>query len=187
MPHALPPRTDTLYYKELTSGVKAKIKLPEGASRERLDIVFLERMENKEKIDSFKLPDAQNQNGTFFPLETTRTFKEEERGVLSSDKFRYLEIRPVFQAMSIPVKVRFKLNDSTKSAASSSFNVGIAYGAKFTHTVYRKLYYKDSSKLNFLNHNFRKISFSPGIFLGPKLFILKELNTYSVLKKYRST
>ena len=190
-PHGLPPATDTSFKKTLKKGVTAKIKLPDGVTRDRIDIVFLEQMNNKDSNlvspAAIQVRFQNNGNGTFFPLDTTIAYSPETRGVVSSRKFRYLEIKPIIQALSIPVKLRFKLNDSTKSTASASFNVGIAYGAKFTHNVYKKLYYIDSARQNVLNHNFKRISFSPGVFLGPTVIDLKAANTYNNIKKDRST
>lgn len=90
-------------------------------------------------------------------------------------KFKYFDTKPVLQALTIPLKIRPKLNsealrDSFPSQAETGFNVGVAFGWKFTHNIY-------NSKKNIFGQNTNRYSFSPGIFLGAGATDLKKANT----------
>lgn len=88
---------------------------------------------------------------------------------------KYFDTKPVLQALSIPLKIRPKLNskvfnDSFPSQAETGFNVGVAGGWKFTHNVY-------NSKKNIFGQNTNKYSIAPGFFVGVGAADLKKANT----------
>jgi hypothetical protein len=90
-------------------------------------------------------------------------------------RFKYLDTKPVLQALTIPLKIRPKLNsealrDSFPSQAETSFNVGVAFGWKFTTNVY-------NAKKNIFGQNTNRYSLSPGLFLGAGATDLKKVNT----------
>ena len=85
-------------------------------------------------------------------------------------KLSYFDTKPVIQALTIPLKIRPALNDSYPSQAETSFNVGAAFGWKFTHNVY-------DSRKNIFGQNTNRYSISPGIFLGTGATDLKKTNT----------
>lgn len=91
---------------------------------------------------------------------------------LNTWKFKYLEISPVFQAISTPFKVRFS-TDSIPYQVSTSVNLGLSYGWKFTHKSYRNHYHNST----FLNKRTNSISFTPAIFCGPSTIDLNSKNT----------
>jgi len=84
----------------------------------------------------------------------------------------YFEIKPVLQALTVPLKIRPSILpiDSLPSQAETGFNVGIAFGMKFTHNIY-------SSDKNLLGQNIDRFSISPGLFLGTGATDLKKSNT----------
>lgn len=173
---------DSLYKKKLNKGVPAKISYKD----DYIAITFLNKMKGYEDTIYRSRITASENNPLkyFFPYDTL--LSSSQKGITNSAKFSYLEIKPVFQALSIPVKLRRKLNDTVRSVASSSFNVGITAGIKFTHSVYRKIYYEDNGKQTFLNNYTKKINLSPGWFLGPAILDLKAANTNNFVKKDRS-
>lgn len=85
-------------------------------------------------------------------------------------KLAYFDTKPVIQALTIPLKIRPALNDAVPSQAETSFNVGVAFGWKFTHNVY-------DSRKNIFGQNTNRYSLSPGIFLGTGATDLKAANT----------
>lgn len=186
IPYTLGSGTDTLVKKKLVKGVRAKVSTDRD-NKEYVFTSFLVRMDSNEQVIYKREINGSEPTPvkiTFFPLDTVTT--KFWHGMTASAAFRYLEIKPVYQALTIPFKIRPKLNDSTKSAASNSFNVGITAGVKFTHNVYRKIYYEDSGKKTFSNHYTKKISLSPGLFIGPAVIDLKASNTNNIVKKDRS-
>jgi hypothetical protein len=90
-------------------------------------------------------------------------------------RLEYFDSKPVLQALSIPLKIRPKLDtealkDSFPSQAETGFNVGVALGWKFTHNIY-------NSNKNIFGQNTNKYSIAPGIFLGAGATDLKKANT----------
>lgn len=117
----------------------------------------------------------------FFPF--AEKSRPEKGSFYKSLDFRYFDIRPVFQTLSIPIKLRPKLNDTTKSSASASFNVGLAYGIKFTKNRFNRYYNDNGSGKASLNDVTRKWTFTPGGFAGPTIVDLKSANTSGLVKK----
>lgn len=89
-------------------------------------------------------------------------------------KLTYFDTKPVLQALTVPLKIRPKipttLQDSFPSQAEASFNVGVSFGWKFTHNVYKP-------DKNIFGQNTNRYSFSPGFFLGTGAVDLKKSNT----------
>lgn len=89
-------------------------------------------------------------------------------------KLTYFDTKPVLQALTVPLKIRPKIptdvQDSFPSQAEASFNVGVSFGWKFTHNVYKP-------DKNIFGQNTNRYSFSPGIFLGTGAVDLKKTNT----------
>jgi hypothetical protein len=90
-------------------------------------------------------------------------------------KLKYFDTKPVLQALTVPLKMRPKLSDvalkdSFPSQAETGFNVGVAFGWKFTHNVY-------SPNKNIFGQNTNRFSISPGFFLGTGAADLKKSNT----------
>ncbi|MCA8832376.1 hypothetical protein [Hymenobacter pini] len=105
---------------------------------------------------------------------------------------KYLEISPAVQATTIPIKVRPGLTNKSAYSASGSFNVGVSYGLKFTHNVYRSYYSVSKSDKDqpvakdFLNSRTNKFTFMPGLFVGPSLVELTPANTQNAVEKDRT-
>ncbi len=180
---------DSMGMYRLNQGAKAKLKIPDGAPPNRFEITFIENVDGKETLlNKYELTGLNSIGyGTFFPRDDTLVSLDKGY-IFQSNTFKFWEYRPVLQALSVPLKIRPRLNDSTASIASSSFNVGFAYGFKLTKNIYRKYYYSKtgSSPYSLLNNNFKKVSFSPGFFIGPTIVDLKATNTTSIIKKDRS-
>lgn len=109
----------------------------------------------------------------YFPLESDHQFKT---------KLKYMEQAPIFQAVSIPFKLRPKANDSIPYQLSTSANAGFAVGWEFTHKVYGNIY--DGSA--FLKSRTRQFSFAPAVFIGPTTVGLKNENTNNRVGKDRT-
>jgi hypothetical protein len=177
--------TDKLVKKQLVKGVRAKVTTE--ATKEHISVTFFNKMSDKEKVvysRDLLANEVAPPRLNFFPFDSVTDATHV--GFFQSGAFKYLEIKPVYQALSIPFKLRPKLNDTIKSVASASFNVGITAGLKFTHNVYKKVYFEDKGKQTFLNNYTKKLSFSPGWFLGPTVIDLKAANTNNIIKKDRS-
>jgi hypothetical protein len=110
--------------------------------------------------------------GLFFPyfdtaVNGTSTF-------VGSKKLRYISTSPVFQALTIPIKVRFG-QGSTPYAAEGSINFGVAFGWKFTHHEYENFYHRKTGL--FVNNEYNHYSITPGIFVGPGVVELTTNNS----------
>ncbi|MBO2008342.1 hypothetical protein [Hymenobacter negativus] len=120
-------------------------------------------------IQGFK---AENLGKIYFP-ETTLDVSA--TGIPSYTKLKYFDSKPVLQALSVPLRIRPKLNssalaDSFPQQAETSVNVGIAAGWKFTHNVY-------SATQGLFGQTTNHYSLSPGYFIGLGATDLKKTNT----------
>ncbi len=91
-----------------------------------------------------------------------------------SKKLSWLTSNQVFQALSIPVKVRLRTGEYPYQA-EGSINFGIAYGWKFTHHVYQNYYYRKTG--DFVNSSENHYSLTPGLFAGPGIIELTPQNS----------
>jgi hypothetical protein len=94
----------------------------------------------------------------------------------ASRKLVYISASPVFQALTIPVKVRLETNGYPYES-EASINLGIAYGWKFTHNVYHNYYHRKTG--DFVNSSENRYSITPGIFAGPGIVELTARNSIS--------
>ena len=112
--------------------------------------------------------------GLFFPYAEhpypgTSTFTE-------SKKLVYLSSSQVFQALTIPVKVRLETGEYPYES-EASINLGVAYGRKFTHNIYRNHYYREGGE--YVNSSENRYSITPGVFVGPAVIELTPQNSNS--------
>jgi hypothetical protein len=133
------------------------------------------------KLISSRRPtqDDAEKTGAFFPLQHDDNDKYHLKGKLySSSLFKYMDIRPVAQAIAIPFKFRFRISDAFPSTASSDFSVGFAIGEKFTNCRYRKFFFKDGAG-NYSPYNdyTSQWTFSPGVFIAPTAIDLDSAQT----------
>ena len=174
-----------IYFKELTAPAKAQVVLP-TTGKEYLSIKFTHPTAVSET--EFDIPiqdrDIPIDQGSFFPMEP-----KDHKALGSTDElkkyvdgtFRYWQIQRAFQALTIPIQYRPRINEFTPAAASSNFNVGVGWVNKFTLTTYKKLYTTEETPV-FLSHNIRNVAFSPGIFIAPTAIALTSANTNGVIK-----
>lgn len=101
---------------------------------------------------------------------------------IGKKKFWYFDTKPVFQALTIPLKIRPKLTkpelkDSFPGQAESGFNIGVAFGWKLNFNQFEKT--KD-----IFGQNTHHYSITPGLFLGTGIASLKKqiLNLSSHMK-----
>jgi len=105
-----------------------------------------------------------------------------KQGYAGSKSFKYIEQAPVFQAVSVPFKVRPRANDSIPYEVSTSANVGFAFGWEFTHKWYSNIYEGGSG----LKSRTRQFSYAPSVFFGPTTVALKNGNTNNLIGKDRT-
>jgi len=91
------------------------------------------------------------------------------------DKLKYFDTKPVFQALTIPLRIRPKLDrsrylDSFPQQAETGVNVGLSFGWKFSHNIY-------NVNKNILGQNLNSYSLIPGIFLGLSTADLSKAKT----------
>lgn len=161
------PSQDKLITTKTLKGTKVKIEEKD----DHLKIEFLGESELKSVTTNY---DKAGRTYYYFP---------ELKNELSSSKLKYMEISPVFQAISTPFKVRPSINDSIPYQVSKSINLGMSYGWKFTHKSYNNFYYSDGT---YLNKQTNSISFVPAIFFGPTTVDLKASNTDGKILNDRS-
>jgi len=98
----------------------------------------------------------------------------------TSVAFRYTDIRPVWQALTIPIKYRPPLSGGRASDASASVTLGPSYGWKFTQYSYRRIYAlkeRNARTYSKLNDHTTQWAVTPGIFLAPTVVALDSLHT----------
>jgi hypothetical protein len=110
--------------------------------------------------------------GFFFPY--LDTVSNSNVRFVESKKLKYMETSPVFQAITIPLKVRFSKGNLPYNA-SGSINIGFAMGWKFTHSVYKNYHHRETNL--FLNSKKNSFSFTPGLFFGPTIIELDIENS----------
>jgi hypothetical protein len=112
-------------------------------------------------------------NGLFFPY--LDSIKNTSSLFVGTGKLKYLSTSPVFQALTIPLKVRFG-QGSAPYEAEGSINFGVAFGWKFTHHEYQNFYH-GKTRL-FVNSENNHYSITPGIFVGPGVVELTANNSH---------
>jgi hypothetical protein len=136
----------------------------------RDSIITIQLFEGDYQQDSFRRDLSRPiYHGLFFPYVDSLPLKGSV--FAGGSKLRYLESSPVFQALTIPLKVRFGTS-SQPYEAEPSINFGVALGWKFTHHVYENFYHRKSGA--FVNSEDNHYSLTPGVFIGPSVV---ELNT----------
>lgn len=93
----------------------------------------------------------------------------------TADRFVYFDSKPVFQALTIPLKIRpqirdFQLKDSFPSQVETGFNFAFAIGYKFVRNIYK-------ADKNFLGQFTNRSSITPGFLVGAAATDLKKSNT----------
>lgn len=179
-----PEPTDSVVEWNLTKGAKARVTAPTAPS-DVVTIKFVQNMTERRQRDSAWVSTTNDpaSNGCYVP--NLSAALKDNSPIIATPKFRYWDIRPVFQTLSIPIKFRPATGD-IKSAASASFNVGFTYAFKFTHNTYKRVLWQDGGSSAFLAHRQTKMTYAAGPFLGPTVVDLKAGNTNGVVTKDRS-
>jgi hypothetical protein len=156
--------------------IKDSIIKPLTVKLTKVDSVLSITMyEGKVLKDTLKLSKtALLPNGLFFPY--VEQFSGGSSTFVGSKKLVYLSSSPVLQALTIPVKVRFATSGYPYEA-EASINLAIAFGWKFTHTVYRNFYHRKTGLfVSSVNNHY---SITPGLFVGPSIVELTSQNSLS--------
>jgi hypothetical protein len=100
----------------------------------------------------------------------------------TAKKLVYLDSKPVLQGIAITLKIRPKLNESSRldsfpSQTETGFNPAIAVGWKFNYNIFKP-------KKDFWGRNLNQFSLTPGIFLGTGAVDLKKSNTRNPIIKF---
>ncbi len=184
--------TDSVYKRVLTRGAKAILDANSDGSFTPSFIKFIEvdSINSISKVITGRksTDDDDEIEDFFYPLLMDTDNKQLIKNKLyRSNFFKYRDIRPVVQAITIPFKFRFKVNDNFPSTASADFSVGLAGGYKFTNYRYRKYYVKKpTGKYAEYNDYTSQWVFSPGIFLAPTVVDLDSLHTNGKVSSDRS-
>jgi hypothetical protein len=126
--------------------------------------------------------------GTYFPdLRRDETLfdcpsEDAYDKVSEGETLRYVETMPVFQPITIPLKIRMPVHDTIRSNASAAFSVAVAYGYKSIHTRHSSIYSCDGTK-TYLNTRTKKTVWTPGVFLGTTTVDLKPATTDKAIPK----
>ncbi len=140
---------------------------------EKDSIVSLVVLEGELKSDTLTINQKPHYpKGLFFPY--LDTISNSNTRFIESNKLKYMQTSPVFQAITIPLKVRFAQGD-VPYTASGSINIGFAVGWKFTHHVYKNFHHRGTNL--YLNSKTNSFSFTPGIFFGPTIIELDRENS----------
>lgn len=110
---------------------------------------------------------ANNKGAIYFPDSLSK--------VMEYNSLKYFDTKPVFQALTVPIKVRSKLTDvavpdSFPAQVTTGFNLGLSFGWQFTHNVFKE-------NKNLFGKNTTKFSFTPGAFFGVGAQKLNTSNT----------
>ena len=125
-------------------------------------------------------------NNTFSKnLFKSKLFRASKSMIRESEKFKYKDRRLVLQALSIPLRVRFDGDDTTRYTPYSPVNVSLAAGLKIRTLKYRNFHHADNGK--FINSHTKEHSFSFGVFLGPTVIELTQDNTGGSISSDRSS
>ncbi|GAB3865712.1 hypothetical protein GCM10028824_04960 [Hymenobacter segetis] len=81
----------------------------------------------------------------------------------AGQKLHFFESYPIFQAITVPVKLRPGVGDTLGSRAGGGFDVGISWGWKNSFHTYQNLYYRPTGQ--FLSRKISQFSLVPGAFL----------------------
>lgn len=179
---------ETIIKERLTRGAVAQLTANADGSFSPSSITFID---SPQAVIISQRPPTQDDTekaAAFFPLQHDTSDKKVLRGKLyRSSIFKYLDIRPVAQAITIPFKYRFRLSDAFPSTASTDFSVGFAAGVKFTNFRYRKFFTKDGSG-NYTPYNdyTSQWTFSPGIFIAPSAIDLDSAHTSGMVAVART-
>ena len=162
---------DSIYRKRLTANVRAILFANADGSLVPSSINFVDDTTGKTMVLTGR-PSVSDKElpGSFFPVLDDRDDKiHVKSNIYQSEYFRYTEAHFVLQALTIPFKYNFKINDSILSKASADFNIGAAFGFKITKNKYRKFYTRQDGTDSPLNDYTTNWSFTPGIFLAPSV------------------
>ena len=162
-----PLATDSLYIFNVNSAFKSKIEV-------KGDYIVIKTVDNK----NLSLINNSKLNGG--PIGTKKDFIDkyyfpEAETQATRRNLRYFDTKPVLQGLSIPLKIRPKLNDvalldSFPSQTETGFNPALAFGWKFNINSY-------SQKKELFGKNLKQFSFTSGWFLGTGAVDLKKANT----------
>ena len=137
------------------------------------EFVNIEFLEGAYKRDTlFGKTVGEDYSKFFFPL--ADNIKVSTKKYVRSEKLRYLEISSIFQALTLPIKVRFAQKKQPYSA-DGSINLGFAFGWKFTHSIYKNYYQKKG--MVFMKQQTKSFSITPGVFAGPTVLEITTLNS----------
>lgn len=161
-----PSYPDSIVVYKLKKGLKAQIE-------DKEDYVLIETDEElkeysklpiKQKAITLKPSEANSFKGsTFFPAPSS--YEKRHMNCILPKKLTYFDSEPVFQLLSIPLRIRPKLTspallDSFPSQAETDYNVGFAFGWKLNYNVY------NFKKSNHSKKKLTKYSLTPGVFCG---------------------
>lgn len=148
------------------------------------------KLEKKEKNKAENYPQVDNAGEYSFYSEPQANNSDSYTGLnlKSGTKFRFNLNEPIFQALTIPIKLRPSLGEENlKSTASASFNVAFSYGRKFTYKTYSQQFlYDDSDKEISSASSIQAFTLIPGFFLGPTVVSLDSSNTAGHIKPSQS-
>lgn len=104
-------------------------------------------------------------------------------------QFKFRESRPIFQAVSIPFKIRPAI-DSIDYKVSTGVNLGFAFGFQTTWNKYRKIYVADNNgnknEYKSVNYQQKKYSITPALILGVTPVELNKKNTENQITEDRT-
>ncbi|GAB3300003.1 hypothetical protein GCM10027511_15120 [Hymenobacter humi] len=98
----------------------------------------------------------------FFPY-ADKPASKGNAGYYAGQKLRFYESYPIFQAITVPVKLRPALHDTLEYRAAGGFDVGISWGWKHSFHTYRNVYHQPTGQ--FLSKKISQFSIVPGAFL----------------------
>jgi hypothetical protein len=188
--HSSPPDAseirDSIFFKKLTSGITAQVLLPSATTPDSRVVIKLSGDAESHMID-IDIPQIENDipEQAFFPLSpkerreyATLTRKQ------TDGKFIVWQYQQAFQALTVPVQFRPRLNEFTPATASGNFNIGVGWVHKFTRVTYRK--FELGGSKNFSSNVLNNFSISPGIFIAPSVISLTSANTNGNVKNNMS-
>jgi hypothetical protein len=112
----------------------------------------------------------------FFPYQDKPAASANTR-YYAGQKLRFFESYPIFQAITVPVKLRPALHDTLEYRAAGGFDVGISWGWKHSFHTYRNVYHQPTGQ--FLSKRISQFSIVPGAFLtlGTEELNMEKKNT----------
>jgi hypothetical protein len=159
---------DSMYLKKLVAGARAILTSNPDGSFIPSTINFVDDTTKAIVLTGrLSITDTEPYGSVFPILQDSVNKIPIKRNIYRSGYFRYTEIHFVVQALTIPFKYNFKINDSILSNATADFNIGVAFGLKFTENTYRKFYNFQNKTYSPINDYTTNWSFTPGIFIAP--------------------